>query len=45
MEWLEYYLNQQHITLLLVTRSRYFPGRNVSEEEIWELDNGTMYVL
>ncbi len=42
VEWLEYYLNQQHITLLLVTHDRYFLD-NVSEE-IWELDNSTMYV-
>lgn len=42
VEWLEYYLNQQHVTLLLVTHDRYFLD-NVSEE-IWELDNSTMYV-
>ncbi|MFT3824701.1 MAG: ABC-F family ATP-binding cassette domain-containing protein [Chitinophagaceae bacterium] len=42
VEWLEYYLNQQHITLLLVTHDRYFLD-NVCEE-IWELDSSTMFV-
>jgi len=41
VEWLEYYLSQQHVTLLLVTHDRYFLD-NVSEE-IWEIDNGKLY--
>ena len=42
VEWLEYYLNQENITLLLVTHDRYFLD-NVSTE-IWEIDNAKLYV-
>jgi len=42
VEWLEYYLNQQHITLLLVTHDRYFLD-NVCEE-IWEMDRSSLVV-
>lgn len=42
VEWLEHYLSQEKVTLLLVTHDRYFLD-NVSHE-IWELDNSTMYV-
>jgi ATP-binding cassette subfamily F protein uup len=41
VEWLEYYLSRQHVTLLLVTHDRYFLD-NVCEE-IWEIDNGKLY--
>lgn len=41
IEWLEEYLSQQHITLLLVTHDRYFL-ENVCNE-IWELDRGTLF--
>ncbi|MBO9570980.1 MAG: ABC-F family ATP-binding cassette domain-containing protein [Chitinophagaceae bacterium] len=42
VEWLEHYLSQENVTLLLVTHDRYFLD-NVSEE-IWELDQSNMYV-
>jgi len=42
VEWLEHYLSQQHVTLLLVTHDRYFLD-NVCNE-IWEIDNGKLYV-
>lgn len=42
VEWLEHYLSQQHVTLLLVTHDRYFLD-NVSNE-IWEIDNAKLYV-
>jgi ATP-binding cassette subfamily F protein uup len=42
VEWLEHYLAQEKVTLLLVTHDRYFLD-NVSHE-IWELDNSVMYV-
>jgi ABC transport system ATP-binding/permease protein len=42
IEWLEHYLNQENVTLLLVTHDRYFLD-NVSEE-IWELERENMYV-
>jgi len=41
VEWLEHYLNQENITLLLVTHDRYFLD-NVCQE-IWELDQTTLY--
>ncbi len=41
IEWLEYYLNQQHITLLMVTHDRYF--LDAVAEVIWELDNENLY--
>jgi ATP-binding cassette subfamily F protein uup len=42
VEWLEYYLNQEKITLLLVTHDRYF--LDAVCEEIWELDRSSLYV-
>jgi ATP-binding cassette subfamily F protein uup len=42
VEWLEHYLSQERVTLLLVTHDRYFLD-NVSTE-IWELDQSNMYV-
>ncbi|MGC4079321.1 MAG: ABC-F family ATP-binding cassette domain-containing protein [Rubrivivax sp.] len=42
VEWLEYYLNQEKITLLLVTHDRYFLDAVCTE--IWELDGSNLYV-
>jgi len=42
IEWLEHYLNQEKITLLLVTHDRYFLDSVC--EEIWELDRSDMQV-
>ncbi|QEC42709.1 ABC-F family ATP-binding cassette domain-containing protein [Pseudobacter ginsenosidimutans] len=42
VEWLEHYLSQQHITLLLVTHDRYF--LDAVCEEIWELDRSDLFV-
>ena len=42
VEWLEHYLNQEHVTLLLVTHDRYF--LDAVCEEIWEMDGGGLYV-
>lgn len=42
VEWLEYYLNQEKVTLLLVTHDRYF--LDAVCEEIWELDESGLYV-
>ncbi len=42
IEWLEYYLNQEKVTLLLVTHDRYFLD-NVCNELI-ELDNRELYI-
>ncbi len=42
VEWLEHYLDQQHITLLLVTHDRYF--LDAVCEEIWELDRSELFV-
>jgi ATP-binding cassette subfamily F protein uup len=42
VEWLEHYLSQERVTLLLVTHDRYFLD-NICEE-IWELDDSTMFV-
>ena len=36
VEWLEHYLNQEKVTLLLVTHDRYF--LDAVCKEIWELD-------
>ncbi|HYK47723.1 MAG TPA: ABC-F family ATP-binding cassette domain-containing protein [Parafilimonas sp.] len=41
VEWLEYYLNKENVTLLLVTHDRYFLDAVV--DEIWEIDNGKIY--
>ena len=42
MEWLEYYLNQEKVTLLMVTHDRYF--LDAVCEEIWELDGNDLFV-
>jgi ATP-binding cassette subfamily F protein uup len=42
VEWLEHYLSQQHVTLLLVTHDRYFLDTVCNE--IWEIDNAKLYV-
>ncbi|HEY4107792.1 ABC-F family ATP-binding cassette domain-containing protein [Puia sp.] len=42
VEWLEHYLNQEKVTLLLVTHDRYFLD-NVTEE-IWEMDGSSLHV-
>jgi ATP-binding cassette subfamily F protein uup len=42
IEWLEHYLNQENVTLLLVTHDRYF--LDAVSEEIWELERSNMYV-
>lgn len=42
VEWLEYYLNQEKVTLLMVTHDRYF--LDAVCEEIWELDESGLYV-
>src|SRR5689334_12746833 len=42
VEWLEHYLDQEQVTLLLVTHDRYF--LDAVCEEIWELDNNNLYV-
>lgn len=41
VEWLEHYLNQQNVTLLMVTHDRYFL-EDVCDV-IWELDNEQLY--
>lgn len=41
VEWLEYYLNQEKVTLLLVTHDRYF--LDAVCDEIWELDESGLY--
>lgn len=42
VEWLEHYLNQEKITLLLVTHDRYF--LDAVSNVIWEIDNSKIYV-
>jgi ATP-binding cassette subfamily F protein uup len=42
VEWLEHYLNKENVTLLLVTHDRYF--LDAVCEEIWELENGQLYI-
>ena len=42
VEWLEHYLNQEKVTLLLVTHDRYF--LDAVCEEIWEMDDSTLYI-
>lgn len=41
VEWLEHFLDKENVTLLMVTHDRYF--LDAVCEEIWELDNSTMY--
>jgi ATP-binding cassette subfamily F protein uup len=42
VEWLEHYLSQEKVTLLMVTHDRYF--LDAVSEEIWELDQDYIYV-
>lgn len=42
VEWLEHYLNQENVTLLMVTHDRYF--LDAVCEEIWELDGSDLFV-
>ncbi len=42
VEWLEHYLNQEKVTLLMVTHDRYF--LDAVCEEIWEMDGEGLYV-
>lgn len=42
IEWLEHYLNQENVTLLLVTHDRYF--LDAACDEIWELERSNMFV-
>jgi ABC transport system ATP-binding/permease protein len=42
VEWLEHYLNQEKVTLLLVTHDRYFLDAVCNE--ILELDNSNLYI-
>jgi len=42
IEWMEHYLNQENVTLLLVTHDRYF--LDAVCEEIWELERSNMFV-
>ncbi|MFT3750986.1 MAG: ABC-F family ATP-binding cassette domain-containing protein [Agriterribacter sp.] len=42
VEWLEHYLNQENVTLLLVTHDRYF--LDAVCEEIWELEDSELFI-
>jgi ATP-binding cassette subfamily F protein uup len=42
VEWLEHYLNQEKVTLLLVTHDRYF--LDAVCEEIWEMDGSSLFI-
>jgi ABC transport system ATP-binding/permease protein len=42
IEWLEHYLNQEKVTLLLVSHDRYF--LDAVCDEIWELDESELFV-
>ncbi len=41
VEWLEHYLNGEHVTLLMVTHDRYF--LDAVCEEIWEMDRSEIH--
>ncbi len=41
VEWLEHYLNQENVTLLMVTHDRYF--LDAVCDEIWELEGSELY--
>ncbi|HVU58400.1 MAG TPA: ABC-F family ATP-binding cassette domain-containing protein [Puia sp.] len=41
VEWLEHYLNQEKVTLLLVTHDRYFLDAVCNE--VWEMDGSNLY--
>lgn len=42
VEWLEHYLNQEKVTLLLVTHDRYFLDAVCNE--IWEMEGSDLYI-
>ena len=42
VEWLEYFLNKEKVTLLLVTHDRYFLDSVC--DEIWEMDESDLYI-
>ncbi len=42
VEWLENYLNQENVTLLLVTHDRFFLDTVCNE--IWEMDSSNLYI-
>jgi ATP-binding cassette subfamily F protein uup len=42
VEWLEYYVDKEKITLLLVTHDRYFLDAVCNE--IWEMDGSNLYI-
>jgi ATP-binding cassette subfamily F protein uup len=42
VEWLEHYLNQEKVTLLLVTHDRYF--LDAVTDEIWEMEGSSLYI-
>lgn len=42
VEWLENYLNQENVTLLLVTHDRFFLDTVCNE--IWEMDGSNLYI-
>jgi ABC transport system ATP-binding/permease protein len=42
IEWMEHYLNQENVTLLLVTHDRYF--LDAVCEETWELERSNLFV-
>ena len=41
IEWLEHYLNGEHVTLLLVTHDRYF--LDAVSNEVWEMERSNLY--
>ncbi|MBL7719512.1 MAG: ABC-F family ATP-binding cassette domain-containing protein [Flavipsychrobacter sp.] len=41
VEWLEHYLNQENVTLLMVTHDRYFLDTVCNE--VWEIDGSELY--
>ena len=41
VEWLEHYLNQENVTLLMVTHDRYF--LDAVCDEIWEMEGSDLY--
>lgn len=41
IEWLEHYLNGEHVTLLLVTHDRYF--LDAVCDEVWEMERSELY--
>lgn len=42
VEWLEHYLNQEKVTLLLVTHDRYF--LDAVTDEIWEMEGSDLHI-